>query len=97
MVKGTNAKEVFQDLSVRVGIGMKRSNICNITKLFEWNIIESHELEFLNGNGKRQSQTDKEYRHLCYMFELAYALAIEPSKNISSNPGCEWQTQYYGK
>ena len=40
---------------------------------------------------------DKKYWHLYYMFELAYTLAIEPSKNISNSAGCEWQTHYYGK
>ena len=69
----------------------------NILNLFDWNGIENKELGCLKGNSNRQTIDDKKYRHLCYMFELAYALAIEPSKNISTSAGCEWQIGYFGR
>ena len=64
---------------------------------FHWNDVENSELGSLNGNGNRQRLNHNKYRYLCYIFETAYALAIEPSKNISSSAGCEWQLQFYGK
>ena len=76
---------------------MRKANIVNIIDMFSWNQIEESELSKLKGNASRQSSNDKKYRHLCYMFELAYALAIEPSKNISSSAGCEWQTGFFGR
>ena len=97
LLSATNVKGTFQDLSVRIGCGMRRTNKYNIIHLFDWNEIENKELGCLKGNSNRQTIDDKRYRHLCYMFELAYALAIEPSKNISTSAGCEWQTGYFGK
>jgi hypothetical protein len=31
------------------------------------------------------------------MFELFFAVALEPSKNITNNPTCEWQLRLYSK
>ena len=76
---------------------MKKDNIKNLIKLFEWNDLEVRELNVLKRNGNRQGLCDKKYRYLCYIFEIVYALAMEPRKNIYGNPGCEWQLQYYGK
>lgn len=90
-------KGYFQDLSWKVGIGMKKDKMKELVELFDWNVLEVKELNDLKGNGNRQGLNQKKYRHLCYLFELAYALAMEPRKNISTNPGCEWQLQYYGK
>ena len=63
-----------------------------------FNTIEKvkSELMLLKGCGNRNSLEQKMYKHLCYMFELAYALSIDHAKNISCNAGCEWQLQYYG-
>ena len=49
--------------------------------------------------GKNSAGTlqDKKAKHLCYMFELFAAICIEPSQNITMNPGCEWQLQLYTK
>ena len=33
---------------------------------------------------------------MSYLFETYYAVAIEPKRNISDNPGCEWQLKYFG-
>jgi hypothetical protein len=41
----------------------------------------------------------KKYKHVCFMFELFFAVAlVEPSKkNITNNPTCEWQLRLYSK
>ena len=83
LLDGDHVKGTFEDLSVRVGIGMKRKNKEQLVSMFQWNHIELGQLISLTGTAGRTSLIDKQYRHLCYMFELAYALAIEPSKNIS--------------
>ena len=43
----------FEDISVRVGIGMKRSNQSELVNLFDWNIIELANLEVLERNSSR--------------------------------------------
>ena len=96
LLSASNVKGRFQHLSVRLGIGMKRNMKTELVKLFDWNYVETNELTMLNGNGNRKSMDDKKYRHLCYMFELAYALAIDPNKNVSSSAGCEWQMGHFG-
>jgi hypothetical protein len=35
-------------------------------------------------------------KHLCYLFETAFAAAIEPNMNVTQNPTCEWQLKWYG-
>ena len=93
----TVMKGYWDDLSVNLGIGMKKTNMTSVISCFNWNDNEIKELTLLKGSGNRHSLEQKKYKHLCYMFELAYALAIDPVKNISCNAGCEWQLQYYGK
>ena len=90
-------KGYWDDLSVNLGIGIKKANMTSVISCFNWNGSERKELSLLKGSGNRHSLQEKMYKHLCYMFELAYALAIDPVKNISCNAGCEWQLQYYGK
>jgi hypothetical protein len=34
---------------------------------------------------------------VCFMFELFFAVELEPSKNITNNPTCEWQLRLYSK
>ena len=96
LLSSSNVKGRFQHLSVRLGIGMKRNMMDDLVNMFTWNNVEINELTMLQGNGNRQSLSAKKYRHLCYMFELAYALAIDPNKNISLSAGCEWQTGHFG-
>ena len=67
---------------------MKRVNTDTIVSMFEWNDVELSQLDSLKGNAERINLKDKKYRHSCYMFELTYALVIEPNKNISSSTGC---------
>ena len=88
LITGINAKGNFH-LSLRQGIGMKQVKTHSINDMFLCNDVETSELEILKGNGKIKMMKDKKYHHLCYMFELAYALAIEPSKNISKSTGSE--------
>ena len=57
---------------------------------------EEHELGLLKGVNTRDTLNEKKYRHLCYLSESAYALAVSDTMNISSNPGFEWQLRYYG-
>jgi hypothetical protein len=69
-----------------------------VVALFEWNEIELSELKELKGAAARDSVLEKQYRHITYLYELAYAEAIEPKQNITSNhPTCEWQLRYYGE
>ena len=89
-------KGYWEDLSSTIGIGIKKTNMTSVVSCFNWNEKEKSELMLLKGCGNRNSLEQKMYKHLCYMFELAYALAIDPAKNISCNAGCEWQMQYYG-
>jgi hypothetical protein len=41
--------------------------------------------------GKGKSLTDKNFKHLYYMYESFYAVALRQEENITQNPGCEWQ------
>ena len=68
-----------------------------IVSLFEWDDEELFELDKLKGVNANDTIADKQYRHLCYLSESVYALAINSEMNISSNPGCEWQLRYYGR
>ena len=64
--------------------------------MFDWSEEELYGLSQLKGVAIRDTLEDKKYKHMCYLFEAAYALAIEPRRNISGNPGCEWQLNYFG-
>ena len=86
----------FQQLEQLIGIGIRREQLTDVVGLFEWTRVECDELSLLQSAATRNELEDKKYRHLCYLFECAYALSIEPRRNISVNPGCEWQLKYYG-
>ena len=58
---------------------------------FNWSKKEIEELTRLSDATARDSLKEKQYRRLCYLFEVAYVLAIEPCRNLSSNHGREWQ------
>ena len=76
---------------------MTRDNLTSINTLFTWSDEELIGLNNLKGVASRNTLADKKYKHICYLFELSYALAIECRRNISSNPGCEWQLGYFGR
>ena len=86
----------FQQLEPLSGMGFNRAKKDEINALFHWSKSEELELEILSGSGKHQPR-GQTYRHLCYIFETAYGLALDPRRNISSNPGCEWQLRFYGE
>ena len=88
-------KGKFQQLEPLIGIGFNRSKKEDINSYCSKS--EEYELELLSISGKNQTLEDKKYRHLCYMFEKAYGLEVEPHRNISNNPGCEWQLRFYGE
>ena len=86
----------FQQIEQLIGIGIERTNLTTINELFDWSEEELLGLQHLKGVATRVTMGDKKYKHLCYLFEAAYALALEPRRNISGNPGCEWQLNYFG-
>jgi hypothetical protein len=70
-----------------------------VSQLFNWTEIAEAMLTQLpyrsEGGG---SLASKKYTHACFMmFELFFAVALEPSKNITKNPTCEWQLRLYSK
>ena len=87
----------FEQLQQLVGIDFRRDLMAEITAWFSWSAYEVEQLVLLAGVGGMASLQDKQYRHLCYVFENAYALSLDQDSNISSNPGFEWQLGYYGK
>ena len=89
-------KGTFLQLEQLMGIGFERQNMNEIVSLFSWDEEEKHELSLLKGINTRDTMNDKKYRHLCYLSESAFALAVSDRLNISSNPGFEWQLRYYG-
>ena len=93
-------RDNLQQIVQLVGAALHRSNEVKAVGLLDGvimklrNLVNSQLLEV--GLLKVGSLLKIEkYRHMCYMFELAYALCIAPEKNISSNPGCEWQLRFY--
>ena len=86
----------FQQIEQLVGIGIKRDQLTSVNSLFLWSDEELTALDNLKGAATRDTIEDKKYKHICYLFEIAYALSIECRRNISANPGCEWQLGYFG-
>ena len=85
----------FQQLEQLLGIGIKIDELTGVIQLFNWSPIEYEELNNLQSAPTRNTLSDKKYGQVCYFFECAYALAIDPRRNISGNPGCEWYLKYY--
>ena len=88
----------FDDLKQICCLGMEKNKLESIINLFEWNKEEVMYLEKLSmkGNDEPNILNDKKYRHLTYLFELAYSLAIAPGKNRTNNPTGECQLKYFG-
>ena len=96
--KAPNKRGTFQQLEQRLGLGMKKSDRSKVLQLFQWTEIDEAHLNSLSYGDNRGGTLDfKKYKHICYMFELFFALAIEPSRNITENPTCEWQLRLYSK
>ena len=76
---------------------MTKENLTSVIELFPWSDVEVSELTALKGAVSRNGLEMKQYKHICYLFECDYALDIEPKRNLSESPGCEWQLKYYGR
>ena len=78
---------------------MKANNKETILNMFEWSDFNDCYLSKLKLDGDDGSAggtiQDKRFKHLCYLFETFYAVAINPHHNITQNPGCEWQLRMY--
>lgn len=86
---------LWEDLEQVVGIGMEYGKRDNIVGLFDWSDSDIKHLGRLKkGAHGDEDLVSKQYRHLCYMFETFFAVAIARTRNLSSSPGCEWQTGY---
>ena len=85
----------YQQLEHLIGIRMTKVKITSVIELFTSSNVEVSELTALKGAVSRNSLEIKQYRHICYLFECAYVLAIEPRRNLSER--CKWQLKYYGR
>jgi hypothetical protein len=77
---------------------MRKCDADRILRLFKWTEIDEAmltQLQYRSEGGG--SLASKKYKHMCFMFELFFAVALEPSKNITNNPTCEWQLRLYSK
>ena len=101
-------KGTWDQLNQRVAAGLKANKKQQILDMFEWSDSDECHLAklMLDGNdGKLDGNDgnaggtiqDKRFKHLCFMFETFYAVAIDPHDNITQNPGCEWQLEIYSK
>ena len=86
----------FSQLQQCIGIGFGALDSREVVGLFTWTQEEISALSSLKSFGTNATMIDKQYRHICYLCEAMYALSINQDRNISSNPGCEWQLGYYG-
>ena len=87
-----NKKGTFGQLEQRVALGMRKAEKRKILELFQWTEADRNSIEGLKyGANSAGTLVDKQYKHLCYMLELFFAVSVEPGKNLTSNPTCEWQ------
>lgn len=93
-----NRRGTFQQLEQKLGLGMRKCDRARVLQLFSWTSIDEAHLGDLPYGDRRGGTLDfKKYKHICFMFELFFAVALEPSKNITENPTCEWQLRLYSK
>jgi hypothetical protein len=82
-------------------MGMRKSDCDRIlVQLFYWTEIDEAilvtQLPYRSEGGG--SLASKKYKYVCFMFELFFAgVALDPIKNITNNPTCEWQLRLYSK
>ena len=87
----------FQQLNQRVGLAWNKVNMGPFVGLFDWKDSEKDMLMKLSG--RRLPKDDllhRQYTHLSYLVETAYAVSITPEHNITLAPTCEWQLGCYG-
>ena len=96
---GDGRRGTFDDLKQLCCLGMDRSKIDAIINLFEWSEEENQQLKKLNWRGValEDNLKNRQYKHLTYLFELAYTIAITPGQNRTSNPTGEWELGYWGE
>jgi hypothetical protein len=92
--EATNRRRTVSQLQQRIATDCSR-----IIQLFNWTEIDEAMLTQLpyrsEGGG---SLASKKYTQACFMmFELFFAVALKPSKNIPKTPTCEWQLRLYSK
>ena len=61
--------------------------MAEITNWFSWSAYKVEQLGSLAGVGGMDSIQQKQYRHLCYVFDGAYVLSLDQENNISTNSG----------
>jgi hypothetical protein len=94
-------------LQLYCGLGFDRSNATdadqNLTShgkdrsLFVWPSRDLRKLKSVNFRGVPAGNLEKRQRNMVgYMCELAYDLAIPPSKNVSASPGFEMVLGVFG-
>jgi hypothetical protein len=80
----------FDQLQQRIGVGFDKNQKSSVVDLFDWTPEEeSHHSNLSLGKEQGGTLTDKKFKHLCYMFESFYAVALRQEDNITQNPGCE--------
>ena len=94
MLHSMKVKGLFTDLTMRAAVKIDSKNISGFINLFSWNEIECDNLDKLSLKGGMEYLDVKKSKHLLSFFELAYSLAIEPSKNMTTPPPCFWQTKF---
>jgi hypothetical protein len=91
-----NKRGTFDMLKQRVGLGVSKANRATFVTMFQWTEWEEAHLGRLKYDDNHGSTLEfKKYKHLCYLFELFFNVAIEPKDNITQNPTCEWQLRLY--
>jgi hypothetical protein len=76
----------------RMTMGMRTCDSNRILWRFNWTEIDEAMLTQLpHRNEDGVSLASKKHKPACFMFELFFAVALEPtSKKITNNPSCEW-------
>lgn len=95
----------FEHLHLYCGLGFDRTKaMCRNmlsageeSSLFLWSKSELQQLKKVNFRGLAAHDLEERQRHFVgYLCELAYDLAISPSKNVSSSPGFETPLGIFG-
>jgi len=95
-VQPPRARGTFQDLEQLVLLGFERQKAQQIVDLFEWSDLEKEQLGKLSVTASHEDTLlSRQYRHIIYCAEITGGLAPDPSLNLSSNPGFEWQIRFY--
>jgi hypothetical protein len=93
-----NRRGTVSQLQQKMAMGKRKCDADRILRLLNWTEIDEAmltQLPYRSEGG--ESLASKKYKHVCFMFELFFAVALEPSKNITNNPTCEWQLRMYSK